>query len=376
MSSAERRLQVISNHLRAVEHGSRDSPTLSRQGTASTSSSGAIGTSTPYASVDGKPSSYARVHGPVSREPAQWRRIPTVAREDLTDVLYEKADGEGIAKASQFTAQITINRPERRNAFRPRTVQELSLCFSDARDDPTVGVVVLTVRASTVLAAMEDTGGEVSLSIEETNKLRISLGLKPLSLDQGNSKEAKERENHEAKKREQAEVQADELRKKIIDAKEKRVTEAKLRSVKTLGADDEDGGDMAAWVEKNRKLEQERTEEAARKAAAPPAPAGKASKRKHRVVPLDKLEEETVAWCREMLRNSPTALRILKAALNAAEDGQAGIQELGGNATLLFYQSEEGNEVWCGSVAGQSLEVAALVLGSSRVVSMVASEVA
>ena len=48
--------------------------------------------------------------------------------------------------------------------------------------------------------------------------------------------------------------------------------------------------------------------------------------------------------CREMLRNSPTALRLLKAALNAAEDGQAGIQQLGGDATLLFYQSEEGNE--------------------------------
>lgn len=49
--------------------------------------------------------------------------------------------------------------------------------------------------------------------------------------------------------------------------------------------------------------------------------------------------------CREILRNSPTALRVLKAAMNAAEDGQAGIQELGGNATMLFYQSEEGNEV-------------------------------
>lgn len=49
-------------------------------------------------------------------------------------------------------------------------------------------------------------------------------------------------------------------------------------------------------------------------------------------------------WCREMLRNSPTALRVLKSALNAAEDGQAGIQQLGGDATMLFYQSEEGNE--------------------------------
>ncbi len=62
------------------------------------------------------------------------------------------------------------------------------------------------------------------------------------------------------------------------------------------------------------------------------------------VVPLDDLNATTEQWCREMLRNSPTALRLIKAALNAAEDGQAGIQQLGGDATMLFYQSEEGNE--------------------------------
>jgi naphthoate synthase len=62
------------------------------------------------------------------------------------------------------------------------------------------------------------------------------------------------------------------------------------------------------------------------------------------VVPLARLEEETVQWCREMLANSPIALRCLKAALNADCDGQAGLQELAGNATLLFYLSEEGQE--------------------------------
>ena len=62
------------------------------------------------------------------------------------------------------------------------------------------------------------------------------------------------------------------------------------------------------------------------------------------VVPLAELEAETVQWCREILRNSPTALRALKAAMNAAEDGQAGIQEMGHNLTLLFYNSAEGNE--------------------------------
>ena len=62
------------------------------------------------------------------------------------------------------------------------------------------------------------------------------------------------------------------------------------------------------------------------------------------VVPLKDLERETATWCREILRNSPTALRLTKNALNAAEDGQAGIQDLGGSATMLFYQSGEGAE--------------------------------
>jgi len=62
------------------------------------------------------------------------------------------------------------------------------------------------------------------------------------------------------------------------------------------------------------------------------------------VVPLDELEAETVRWCREILANSPMALRCLKAALNADCDGQAGLQELAGNATLLFYQTAEGQE--------------------------------
>ncbi len=62
------------------------------------------------------------------------------------------------------------------------------------------------------------------------------------------------------------------------------------------------------------------------------------------VVPLAQLESETLAWCREILENSPMALRCLKAALNADCDGQAGLQELAGNATLLFYMTEEGRE--------------------------------
>src|SRR5690606_10083046 len=64
----------------------------------------------------------------------------------------------------------------------------------------------------------------------------------------------------------------------------------------------------------------------------------------NKVVPLDQLEEETVAWCRDILANSHMAIRCLKAALNADCDGQAGLQELAGNATMLFYMTEEGQE--------------------------------
>mgnify|MGYP006281948399 FL=1 len=62
------------------------------------------------------------------------------------------------------------------------------------------------------------------------------------------------------------------------------------------------------------------------------------------VVPVKELEAETVSWCREMLRNSPMALRLLKASMNAADDGLAGVQQLAGDATLLFYMTEEGQE--------------------------------
>jgi naphthoate synthase len=62
------------------------------------------------------------------------------------------------------------------------------------------------------------------------------------------------------------------------------------------------------------------------------------------VVPYEELEEETIKWCKEILRNSPMAIRCLKAALNADCDGQAGLQELAGNATMLFYMTEEGQE--------------------------------
>jgi naphthoate synthase len=101
INSAERRLQVLGQHL--APSGELELGVLARHDTAastSTASASSVdgGASTPYASIDGRPNSYSRVHGVASRAPARWRLVPTVAREDLTDVKYEKAEGEGIAK--------------------------------------------------------------------------------------------------------------------------------------------------------------------------------------------------------------------------------------------------------------------------------------
>jgi len=91
--------------------------------------------SSTYASATGRPTSYAQVHGEVSREPAVWSKAK-VPQGELQDVVYQKTQ-DGIAK-------ITINRPERRNAFRPRTIIEMSWCFEDARNDSDVGAIILT----------------------------------------------------------------------------------------------------------------------------------------------------------------------------------------------------------------------------------------
>ncbi len=164
---ALQRLNILGRHV-APSPSAPPSSELEQQPTFSFSGSAGASTSQPapqrssYASVTGTPSSYARVHGEVSRDPVSWRAIPSVAKETLQEVKYEKSIGEGIAKVNKakfpqsprsptvhtlfcpLSLQITINRPHKRNAFTPRTVQELSLCFADARDDPAVGVVVLT----------------------------------------------------------------------------------------------------------------------------------------------------------------------------------------------------------------------------------------
>ncbi|GIL48766.1 hypothetical protein Vafri_5215 [Volvox africanus] len=317
--SAQRRLQILGNHLM----GTRPENLISRQ---ATTAADKPEITVPYASADGKVNSYGRVHGTVSREPAKWQRIPVVSREELTDVVYEKAADEGIAK-------ITINRPDRRNAFRPRTVQELSWCFSDARDDPDVGVIILTGAGTLAFCSGGDQsvrgqGGYVGADgIARLNVLDLQIQIRRLpkpviAMVAGYA------------------VGGGHILHMVCD-----ITIAADNAV--FGQTGPKVGSFDAGYGSThmaRLVGQKKAREIWFLCRLYDAQEAHNMGLVNTVVPLDKLEEETLVWCREMLRNSPTALRVLKAALNAAEDGQAGIQELGGNATLLFYQSEEGNE--------------------------------
>jgi len=121
VASAQRRIDSIGGHV-VPGHARRMNPVAAAPGTA-------VETTQPS-------SSYQRVHGNVSREQAVWDPV-SLEGVTLEDVLYTKASGEGIAK-------ISINRPHRRNAFRPQTVQELQRCFTHARDDDAIGVIILT----------------------------------------------------------------------------------------------------------------------------------------------------------------------------------------------------------------------------------------
>ncbi|CAL8468079.1 g7618 [Coccomyxa elongata] len=276
--------------------------------------------------TSGASSSYARVHGSVSQQAASWRSIPVVHGERLQDVKYEKAEGEGIAK-------VTINRPEKRNAFRPETTEEMMRCFSDARDDPDIGVVILTGEGTQAFCSGGDQsvrgeGGYVGPDkIPRLNVLDLQVQIRRLpkpviAMVAGYA------------------VGGGQILQMMCDI--------------TIAADNAVFGQTGPKVgsfdagygstQMVRLVGQKKAREIWFLARLYNAEQALEMGLINKVVPLDRLEQETLVWCREILRNSPTALRVLKAALNAAEDGQAGIQELGGNATLLFYQTEEGNE--------------------------------
>ena len=240
------------------------------------------------------------------------------------DILYAKA--EGIAK-------ITINRPEVRNAFRPETVQEMERAFADARDDAEVGVVVLTGQGRDAFCSGGDqrvrgAGGYVGgdgvprLNVLDLQRQIRTLPKPVVAMVAGYAIGG----GHVLHMMCDLTIAADNAR--------FGQTGPKVGSF--------DGGYGAAFMA--RIVGQKKAREIWFLCRQYDAQQALAMGLVNTVVPYEDLEAETVQWCREMLANSPMALRCLKAALNADCDGQAGLQELAGNATLLYYLSEEGQE--------------------------------
>lgn len=240
------------------------------------------------------------------------------------DILYHKAEG---------MAKITINRPEVRNAFRPQTVHEMRHALNDARDDLKIGVVILTGAGDLAFCS----GGD--------QKIRGDQGYKDADGMHRLNVLDFQREIRTCPKPVVAMVAGYAIGGGHV---------LHMMCDLTVAADNArfgqtgpkvgsfDGGYGASYMA--RIVGQKKAREIWFLCRQYDATQALDMGLVNTVVPLADLEAETVKWCREMLRNSPIALRCLKSALNADCDGQAGLQELAGNATLLFYMSEEGQE--------------------------------
>ena len=251
--------------------------------------------------------------------PVQW--TPVLGYEDIR---YEKGDG---------IARVTINRPEVRNAFRPQTVIEMKRAFEDARDDSSVGVVILTGAGPHAFCSGGDqrvrgNGGYVGddgiprLNVLDLQRQIRTLPKPVIAAVAGYAIGG----GHVLHMLCDLTIAADNAR--------FGQTGPKVGSF--------DGGYGASYMA--RIVGQKKAREIWFLCRQYDAKQALEMGLVNAVVPLDQLEEESIKWAKEILRNSPTALRFLKAALNADCDGQAGLQELAGSATALFYQTEEGRE--------------------------------
>ena len=244
---------------------------------------------------------------------------------NFEDIIYEKSE-EGIAK-------ITINRPESRNAFRPQTVKELIRCFDDAREDSNVGVIILAGAGPDAFCSGGDqrvrgdkgyvgNDGVPRLNILDVQKQIRSIPKPVVAMVAGYAIGG----GHVLHVVCDLSIAADNAR--------FGQTGPKVGSF--------DGGFGASFLASL--VGQKKAREIWYLCRQYDADAALKMGLVNTVVPLEELEIETVKWCREMLQMSPLALRCLKSAFNADLDGQAGIQELAGNATLLYYMSEEAQE--------------------------------
>jgi len=254
----------------------------------------------------------------------KWKKA-----KEYTDIIYEKWNG---------IAKITINRPEKRNAFRPETTQELFDAFTDAREDSNVGVILLTGAGPAKDGKYAFcSGGDQSirgdkgyvgkdgvprLNILDVQKQIRSIPKPVIALVAGYA------------------IGGGHVLHVVCDL--------------TIAADNAifgqtgpkvgsfDGGFGASYLA--RLVGQKKAREIWYLCRQYNAQEAFEMRLVNKIVPLEKLEEEGVQWAQEILEKSPLSIRLLKSAFNAELDGQAGIQELAGNATLLYYMSDEAHE--------------------------------
>jgi naphthoate synthase len=262
-----------------------------------------------------------------------WIPVPDGAGEEYVDIRYEKS-----ADPDAGIAKITIARPEVRNAFRPRTIVEISQALEDAREDTAVGAIVLTGDGREAFCSGgdqrvrgdsgyldESEAGKAGIGRFHVTDLHVQIRRLPkpvVAMVAGYA------------------IGGGQVLQLVCDlaiaAENARFGQVGPR----VGSFDGGfGAGLLANVVGVRKAKeiwflcrQYTAEEALAMGLV------------NTVVPLEQLEAETLRWCEEMLRLSPFALRLLKASFNAAEDGLAGIQQLAHDANLLFYGSEEAQE--------------------------------
>ena len=261
---------------------------------------------------------------PGSREIPQWESIG-----QYSDIRYERA--EGIVK-------ITINRPEVRNAFRPETLAQLQEAFNIARDDDSVGVIIFTGEGTEAFCS----GGDVMVRGDDGYIGSDSLGKKGIGRLNVLDLQIQIRRTPKPVIAMVAgwAIGGGHVLHVVCDITVA-ADNAKFGQTGPMVGSFDGGygaGLLAAHIGQKKAREiwfmcrQYDAQEALEMGLV------------NTVVPVSELEAETVSWAREMLRHSPLALRLLKAGLNAADDGLAGVQQLAGDATLLFYLTEEGQE--------------------------------
>ncbi len=257
-------------------------------------------------------------------EKLEWHTV-----KEYKDILYLKADG---------MAKITINRPHKRNAFRPKTITELYDAFTNAREDQRIGVVLLTGTGPHIdgkyafcsggdqsirgEAGYLDEGGVPRLNVLDLQRLIRSMPKIVIALVAGYA------------------IGGGHVLHVVCDL--------------TIAADNAifgqtgpkvgsfDGGFGASYLA--RLVGQKKAREIWFLCRQYSAQEALDMGLVNSVVPVEQLEAEGILWAQEILQKSPLAIRCLKSAFNADCDGQAGIQELAGNATLLYYLCEEAQE--------------------------------